>query len=269
MTNALNNRLDSVIIQVKPDVIVLDRDPLLESKESERTAYLRRLIASDLREKKRAALLSVKRFFVQSADGPNAVALPVEQRDPVWSENSVEMGQKASECYASLRYQIPLWDEHARHRYVQAFPENAKSSLPLEKGLPQIGNKLKTLLPAINSIYSIEKPLKRENRLEILHHAIALADSFIQNEAALMDPTDLRVLASWKLHLESLRCEVLGVSIHYSVSDTVVTPVQLFFLKFGYIRSGVRQRQDANRISGSHSETMDRQRSAREFLFAE
>jgi hypothetical protein len=233
LTNTLSGRLDSVLAQIMPDVIVLDRDPLSENGESERTSYLKRLIMNDLREKNRASPLTVKRFFVQSAEAVNAVALPVEQRDSVWSESSLQMAQKAEGFYASLRYQIPLWNVHTPHRYAQIFPENIKPSLPLDKGLPQIGKKLKTLLPAINSIHEIAKSLNREKRLEMIRHTIALVDSFIQNEAALMDLIDLRVLASWKLQLENLRCEVLGVAIHYSVSDTIITPVQVFFLKFG------------------------------------
>ena len=232
-TNVLKDRLDSVIAQLKPDVIVLDRDPLSENKESERTLYLKRLILDDLRDKKRASLQSVNRFFVESGGAAHSVALPVEQRDSVWSESCIQMAQKAAGSYASLRFQIPLWNTYSRHRYVQAFPEDAKSSYPLDKGLPLIGKKLKTLLPAINSVFSIEKFSNRKKRLAMLRRVIALVDSFIQSQAALLEPIDVRVLSSWKLHLENLRCEVLGVSIHYSVSDTVVTPVQLFFLRFG------------------------------------
>jgi len=233
LTNTLSGRLDSVLAQVMPDIIVLDRDPLSENKESERTSYLKRLIMNDLRGKKRTSLLSVKRLFVPSAEAVKGAALPVEQRDSVWSESSLQMARRAEGFYASLRRQIPLWDEHAPHRYTQAFPENVKPSLPLDKGLPEIGQKLKTLLPAINSLGSADKLLNREKRLAMIRRTIALVDSFIQNEAALMDPIDLRVLASWKLQLENLRCEVLGVAIHYSVSDTIITPVQVFFLKFG------------------------------------
>jgi len=53
ITKMLNDRLDSVVTQIKPDVIVLDRDPLSVSKESARFTYLRQLIVNNLRDKKR------------------------------------------------------------------------------------------------------------------------------------------------------------------------------------------------------------------------
>ena len=42
----LIDRLDSVVAQIKPDVLVLDRDPLSVAKESAHSAYLRQLIVN-------------------------------------------------------------------------------------------------------------------------------------------------------------------------------------------------------------------------------
>jgi GlcNAc-PI de-N-acetylase len=237
LNKILTARLDSVISQIKPDVIVLDRDPLSEGKESARFVYLKRLFVNNLRDKKKASLWNAKRFFVQFAESGTAAVVPVEQKDSVWSESYLEMARKAEGFYASLRYQIPLWKEHGRPRYLQAFPEKLKPPLPLSKDLPQIGGKLKTLLPAIYSINAIDTFVSRERRLALLRHAIAQVDSFIQIEARSMNPTDLRVLATWKLQLENLRCEILDIAIQYNVSDTIVTPIQVFFLKFGKLDS--------------------------------
>ena len=50
----LNDRLDSLVAQVKPDVIVLDRDPFAGGKESTRLTYLQHLITNNLSDKKGA-----------------------------------------------------------------------------------------------------------------------------------------------------------------------------------------------------------------------
>ena len=235
LTQTLNDRLDSVLTQIKPDVIVLNRDPLSESKESTRLAYLQQLIVNNLRDKKKAPLWKMKRFFVETSERHNAVVVPVEQRDPVWSESYAHMAHTAEGFYASLKYQLPLWKEGSTHRYVQVSPEKMKSSMPLDKGLPQIGAKLKTLEAAVRPVASIDKSLDREKRLGMLRTAIAQVDAFIQNHAQSMSPVDLRVLAAWKLQLENLRCQILDVRIQYSVSDTIVTPIQVFFLRFGNV----------------------------------
>jgi hypothetical protein len=229
----LIDRLDSVVTQIKPDVLVLDRDPLSVAKESARSAYLRQLIVNTLHDKKRMSRWRIKRFFVETFESQDAVVVPVEQRDSVWSESYAHMAQRAEEHYASLKYQLPLWKEGAAHRYIQVFPEKAKSPLPLNKGLPHIGIPLQGVSAAIHSLASINKLSNREKRLEALHPAIAQIDALIQSRAQSMDPIDLRVLATWKLKLENLRCQILDVRIPYSVSDTIVTPIQVFFLKFG------------------------------------
>ncbi len=233
----LIDRLDSVVTQIKPDVLVLDRDPLSVSKESARNAYLRQLIVNTLHDKKRMSRWKIKRFFVETFESHDAVVVPVEQRDSLWSESYAHMAQRAEEHYASLKYQLPLWKEGAAHRYIQVFPEKAKSPLPLNKGLPQIGIPLQGVSATIHSIASIDKLLNRGKRLEMLSPAIAQIDALIQSHAQSMDPTDLRVLATWKLQLENLRCQILDVRIPFSISDTVVTPIQVFFLQFGNLNA--------------------------------
>ena len=233
LTQILNDRLDSVVAQIKPDVIVLDRDPFSEDKESARIIYLKHLIIHNLRDKIKASRWNVKRFFGETIENENAVVVPVEQKDAVWSESYGAMAQKAEESYSSLRYQIPVWTARTPHRYLQLYPERMKSPYPLNKGLPQIGATVKAVEATIHSIASIDKSLSREKQLEMLRPAIAQVDAFIQSHAQSLDPTDVRVLATWKFQLENLRCQILDVKIPYSVSDTIVTPIQVFFLQFG------------------------------------
>jgi hypothetical protein len=241
LTAALNRRLDSLIIQTKPDVIVLDRDPLSPGKESARLAFLEHLIIAGLHNPTKAALWNVKRLFVQTKKNKNSVVIPVEQRDTVWSKSYGEMAQEAERSYASLRYQIPLWKEGGQHSFVQRYPAGMKSPIPLHRDLPEIGAQLKTLLPAISSIRSIDKVSDREQQLEVLRGVIAQIDAFIHRYEQSMTPTDVRVLSEWKLELEKLRCQIIGVTIPYNVSDTVVTPIQVFFLRFGKLDSIVRK----------------------------
>ena len=233
LAETLNDRLDSVLTLVKPDVIVLERDPFSGNKESARLTYLRRLIVKNLYDKNKTPLWKMKRLFIEAPESHHAAVVPVGQRDPVWSESYVSMAHTAEKFYASLRYQIPLWNEASTHRYAQVFPEKMKATIPLDNGVPQIGAPLKAVEAAVRPMTMLDKSLDRQQRLVMLRNVIAQVDAFIQSHAQTLSPTDLRVLACWKLQLENLRCQILDVKIQYTVSDTVLTPVQVFFLRFG------------------------------------
>jgi GlcNAc-PI de-N-acetylase len=237
LTKALNDRLDSVIAQVKPDVVVVDRDPLSTSKGSARLTYLEHLIINKLRDTTTSLLWSMKRLFVQTNERKNTAVIPVEQRDAVWSKSYDAMGAEAENFYESLRYQIPMWKWGGLHSYVQRYPIGMKPPLQLHSGLPDIGVKLQTLQPAVSSVNSIKKFPTQGKKLEMLRTVIAQVDACIQGSGKSMTPTDVRVLTTWKLGLEKLRCQILNVSIPFSVSDTIVTPIQVFFLRFGALDS--------------------------------
>ena len=240
LTKALNDRLDSVMIQIKPDVIVLDRDPLSAGKESARLTYLEHLIVNRLRDKTTSSLWNGKRFFVQTNGRNNAAVVPVEQRDTVWSKSYDAIGREAEHFYESMRYQIPSWKGEGLHRYAQRYPLGMKPPMPMHRGLPDIGIKLQTLQGDVSAVNSIKKSSDREQQLAKLRNVIAQVDAFIDGPGKSIAPTDMRVLTTWKLGLEKLRCQILGVAIPYSVSDTVVTPIQVFFLRFGALDSVLR-----------------------------
>ena len=94
----------------------------------------------------------------------------------------------------------------------------------------------------------------------MLRGVIAQIDAFIQSHEEVINPTDSRVLAVWKLGAEKLRCQILDVTIPYGVSDTIVTPIQVFFLKFGTLRRHFEQGKNAGFIPRSYSKTVDCQR---------
>jgi GlcNAc-PI de-N-acetylase len=228
----LDGRLDSLIEQIKPDVIVIDRDPLSGTGISPRLSYLRDLVERNIRRRVGSSLWNVKRLFIQVNEG-RGINLRVGEKDKIWAESYVKMAHDADGFYASLKYQSSIWDKSELHRYVQLFPKTASSTLPMDKGLPKIGAELKRLLPIIRSTLSLQRISSTERQLAMLHGTIASVDAFISRYEYSIGKSDLRVLSTWKSALERLRCTILRVSIPYSVSDTVVTPIQLFFLRFG------------------------------------
>jgi len=232
----LRSHLDNLISQVRPDVVILSKDPLSGNKESNRLAYLRNLVVDDIGKGARSLSWHIQRIFIETEG--KGKDIPIEQRDPTWMKTYSQMGIEAGKFYASLKYQLPLWNKDESHRYVQLYPETVKSVFPLDKGLPEYGEDVQAFLPVFGSILSIEKFRNREKQLSILHNVITELESFTIHHEHSLDQVDLRVLVTWKRLLERIRCAILKVSIPFTVSDTVITPVQVFFLEFGKLDTG-------------------------------
>jgi hypothetical protein len=243
LRKVLGHRLDSLISQVKPDIIMLCNDPLSEGLEKSRFAFLEKFIMDDFFEAGKSSHWGTKRFFIQTNEERGSIRVPVERNDPIWLKSYLQMGREAEKFYQSLRFQIRLWDKKETRYYAQVYPKQGKfrhSAITLIEGLPEIGRKLRTLLPMVRSVESIERVHGLEDKLSLIRSVITEVDEFTSHYEHSLNQSDLRVLVEWKEGLEKLRCALLDVFIPYDVSDTVVTQVQLFFLKFGELPSTFR-----------------------------
>lgn len=235
--SVLTARLDSVIDKVEPDVIVLDRDPLYGPAASPRMSYLERIILEDMMSRRSSKRWQVSRVFAEAAGKQGRVTLPVNSEDHLWSQSYLHMADVAGEHYRSLRFHIPLWNRGRLHRYALVYPQAKRPPLSLTEGLPVIRGELEALYPYVQSVFSLEKQPDLNTRLHILRNAIDRVDAFIGAHEHGPGLSETRLLSTWILDLEKLRSTVLGVDVHYSVSDTVLAQIQLFFLRFGKIQS--------------------------------
>jgi hypothetical protein len=229
--SALDSKLDTLITLVKPDVVVLNSDPLSFAEKvfpkgfSTRLAYLQHtLIAFS-----RGHVSTIKRIFVQTNEVKKTVHVPVERRNSLWKKTYLQIAKEAAACYKSLRFQIPLWERNERHDYRQVFPPAVKAPLFFDTGLPMFGPELKKLYPSIRRSFAVENEKSAPKRLKTIEAAIRNVDASIDQYEHTLNTSDLRILTAWKSRLENLRCVVLGINIPYSVSDSIVTPRQLFF----------------------------------------
>lgn len=237
ISDLLDSRLDSVISQTSPDVIIIGHDAVSSSNESPRIDYLQNLVLKNIYHGIKSSSSKIDRVFIQTDSREKNADIQVEQKDPLWSKSYSQMAIDAEKFFESLKFQIHLWNRDELHNYAQIYPRQTKSYLPLDKGLPEISARLKSLLPVIRSISSVERFPGSDGRLSILHDVISEVDAFTSRYGNSLDRKDLRILITWKFTLEKLRRAILGVSIPYAVSDTIVTPVQVFFLRFGKLDS--------------------------------
>ncbi len=225
----LDSKLDTLMALVKPDMVVLNSDALSPTGKSARLAYLERSVIDYCRRTVvHRSEWNIKRVFVQTNDEVKIVKIPVEQKNSLWRKNYISIAKEAEAWYKSLRFQISLWD-NKKHYYHQLYPMTALPPPTLDAGLPQFGAQMKKLYSSISRTFSIENEKSAQSGLEILEKTIRDVDASIGLYEHTLSASDLRILTTWKMGLENLRCALLGVDIPYSVGDSVVTQLQLFF----------------------------------------
>jgi hypothetical protein len=226
----LRAKLDTVLELVKPDVVVLQRDPLLLMGDSPRLTFLKRIITKIRNRQGASSHWIMKRIFVQSKTGRHAWHVPVEQKNLLWSKSYSVIGKEARENYRSLTSLLPLLEKSEFHDYQLFFPSDSKQLGEMDGGLPALGQELHSAYPIVQKAVSFGSDFDNEKILGNLTIAIGQIDALINHNESSLNRGDLRVLSEWKQGLEKLRCSVLGIAIHYTVSDSVVTLVQLFYL---------------------------------------
>jgi hypothetical protein len=239
VSRVMTVRLDSVIDHVRPDVIVLDRDPLYGGRVSPRMRDLEKIVLANLLDRERSDKWRVTRVFLESAGREDAIKIPVDRVDPLWSQSYSLMADKAEEYYPSLKFHIRLWNRDRPHRYMMIFPRAVKPPKSLTQGLPGFGKEIGTLFPYIRPVFSLSSQAGVQKRAKVLENAIARVDAFIATQQNTADRAELRIVDTWKFGLERLRCTILGVDLNYTVSDSVLAQLQLFFLRIGKIQSHV------------------------------
>ena len=241
LARTIVSRLDTAIGVIQPDAIILESDPLAGGNLSPRLTFLRRLILNELAIGNLDSLWDVRVVYSQTADAHGSTTVPVNRMDRLWSKTYSRIADAAAEFYKSLRFQIKLLSRSQDHRYIQIYPAGPKSQIRFGTGLPGIDRELSTLLPALHPLDSFGRIRQDRKKLEILREAIARVDLFIAKNENKISKTDLRILKTWKLGLEQLRCITMGVSVPFTISDSVITRRQVFLLKFGNLSPVMRE----------------------------
>ena len=227
----LRAKIDTVLERVRPDIVVVQRDPFSFNDSRPRDADLKKIILKILAHHNSSSEWLVKRIFIQSKPSPQTFKVPVGQKNSLWAKSYTEIGEEACKNYASIKPLLPLLEKIQSHDYQLVFPTVTKPLEELDSGLPVLGQELQSVDSALQQAVSLGIDFDREKTLNGVTTAIGKVDAVINRSESSLDRSDVRVLSEWKLGLERLRCLLLDVNVHAAVSDTVVTAVQLFFFR--------------------------------------
>lgn len=252
--DTLRLRLMKLISAFKPDLILLacdrsypDGSPRWEVLRAVLLDAVKRLeprkTAKELTTIDRLPRWSVERVWIGS-DAKGVASLPVEREHLLWKKSYESIGEEAAHAYASLRIQRTLWRNAGRDRrrgegsvsYRLASPEHSGRLKTLDQELPRpVSRRFRWVERELSSLNSlVSKGGKISNALKQITVIIDTLDVRIARSFDL-PARDRRIALQWKLNLEKLRLTLLGIRVHYSISDTIVTQRQLTFLKIDSI----------------------------------
>jgi len=238
--DSLRQRLENVLIQFKPDVILLARDwraggksPCWDVLHSDLLRAIKRIIPEGTARLRLDAAYTqsweVDRVFIDEGDG-RGISIPVDDKHSRWKRAYRELGQEAAEEYASLAIQKSLWRRHTEPKYKQVYSEGQDVLKEIDEGL---GSCHSENLSAIQGrIDELTDEVMRGKTDDALEKLVSVMESVNLDLTRRYKFTikEKRALYQWKWELEKLRCSLQGIEVEYDISDKILTERQLAFL---------------------------------------
>jgi hypothetical protein len=244
--DSVQYRLMQLISTFRPDIILIapDRESRGQSIRWEglRQDLLRAVERLAFASSGRASrplppfpLWTVGRVLVQDGS-PQGTAFPVQDIHPVWKKSYETMGMEALSCYESLAIQRTMWEPMKQYRALS--PRGLAALRRPDQGLPQavpealkpIANQIDVLTrPFVQSPDKITVPQRSSSVLTRLADAIDAVDARLAR-AHEAETTERKILLQWKEGLEALRLALLGVTVRYTNTESILTDHQMTYL---------------------------------------
>ncbi len=239
-SDSLQQRLEKVLIQFKPDVVLLARDwraggksPCWEVLNSDLLSTIKRIIPEGTARSRLDAAYTqsweVSRVFVDEGDG-RGISIPVDGRHPRWKRTYRDLGQEAAEEYVSLSIQRSLWRRHTEPKYKRIYPDGQEILKEIDEGLGSCHSEnLSAIQGRIDELTDEVMHGKTDDALEKLVSVMESVNLGLTRRYK-FTIEEKRALYQWKWELEKLRCSLQGIEVEYSISDRILTERQLAFL---------------------------------------
>ncbi len=241
-----HTRLDHVLRQFRPDLVVVCGDFRGDTIASVRQRLLTDLLMSAVRTAGRDTVRSdtvkvagwkVPRIYGESARDARSREALYDRVHPFWKKTYRSIAAEAAREYRTLALQIGSWIRQGDRRYSLLYPEGVAAPQGMLDGLPEISPALRSLAKEIRTAAGRKERGKSAPRLREVSRVIDSLDQYLGRRRRSMPTGDLKLVAGWKNGLEELRCSLLNVKVDFSSSETLVAPDQVFFLKINSVSS--------------------------------
>jgi hypothetical protein len=247
--DTLQLRLEKLLTDLRPDVILVPRDWAIAKESPKRIFFVRLLLRSLKRLEPTKAQLkaggademfrwNVDRVMLETGS-KGGITVPVDRIHPLWKKSYATIGDEAASLYASLKVQRRQWYGSGSARspiaYETIYPLPARTLKAIDEGLPR---------PVPSAIQGLDREISGLARMigggmlaaavrsEALRRVGAVIDSV---EDRLMRPMELtsqsrKICMQWKLALENLRVGLLGISVNVKLDPMILTERQVSLL---------------------------------------
>ena len=254
IADTLQMRLDKLLSDLRPDVILIPGDWATRGESPKQTYLINLLIRSlkrlePTREQIKAGgademfRWSVDRILLQSGS-TKGMRIPVDRPHPFWKKTYAAIGDEAGNAYVSLKVQRKQWYGTAASRplisYEHIYPLPARGLKAVDDGLPRPAPSLirKTDREIADLARLVEHgALTASVRSEALRRVSAVIDMVDGHLTRPMELTSQsrKICMQWKLTLESLRTTLLGIFVRYKLDPLTLTERQVTLLSIDSI----------------------------------
>jgi LmbE family N-acetylglucosaminyl deacetylase len=244
--DSLRAKLGGVIAAMKPHIILLfgDRDgggasPLWMALRSTLVdavgrSAVRKSSASGVVQKS-GERWTVSRLWVDEGSA-RGVAVQGTGASPVPGRSYAQIAGELEKDY--VWQQVQRRGRRQQVKYTAVHSAVRKQATSFETGVDfQIPQDLRKLHAVVRS-YGTEVRKRPAVRGEILRRTLRVMDSVDTAIGSTFDRTGLtmRILVDWKGALENLRNALLGVTVDYTISESILTPRQLTHVRIQSVR---------------------------------
>jgi len=230
-------KLDKIISEMKPDVILLNSDYIFSKGKSKRLQAIEKIVEVTLNRLKKTNLWSDVKIFAQSNEQNEGDLIHVDENNIPRNKSYRNIAEDITVKYRSLRAVVPVWKSSYQPRYSSVYPKRSNQRRISEINFPVIPPRLTEIASTINEIAESADGQSSENQLLHLHEAISNIDFFINHIQKSLSLQEKKFLLFWKSTIEEYRCVLHSVFIPYSLRDKRVAASQLFFVKIGSLGS--------------------------------
>ncbi|HTY38754.1 MAG TPA: PIG-L family deacetylase [Bacteroidota bacterium] len=252
--DTLRMRLEKLLTELRPDVILIARDCALQT-ESPKQTFLLHILLRTLRklEPTKAEIKAggademfrwnVDRVLVETGSA-KGMRVAVNNRHPLWKKSYAAIGEEAGDQYESLKFQRRIWYGSGNARrsvsYEWVYPVPARKLKSVDDALPrEVPGSIRGIDKEIRSLCALLESgtFPSSERLRTLVQLSAVIDSVDELLSRPLDMTSQsrKICMQWKLTLENLRTSLLGIVVKFRIDPMIVTERQVTLLSIDSI----------------------------------
>ena len=229
------DKLESVISDFKPDIILVNSDYLFPSGKSNRIQAIIKALEQTIQQLKKNNQWYDLKIFLQTDEPKKGDKIPVLETYSLMQKSYFDIANDINNAYKSMRKLFPIWAEFYHPNYVSTYPKSSGKIKLSKINQPSIPQRLQKINSKIKEIVKSNEPPLSISYLNCLQSVIGQIDDDINHFQKNLSLREGKLLLYWKKAIEDYRSALHNVSIQYTLLYKDVTSSQVFFVRIGHL----------------------------------